>query len=58
MQSTPEANILEKFSLDKWKSIRATIIGMVLATDMANHFEYISKFENKINGAGTFTLYF
>lgn len=25
---------------------------MVLATDMANHFEYIAKFKNKINGAG------
>ena len=52
MQSIPEANILGKFSLDKWKSIRGTIVGMVLATDMANHFEYIAKFENKINGTG------
>ena len=53
MQSIPEANVLAKFSLDKWKEIRAAIVGMVLATDMANHFEYITKFENKINGAGT-----
>jgi hypothetical protein len=51
--STPGANILESFSSDKWKSIRASIVGMVLATDMANHFEHIAKFENKINGAGT-----
>jgi high affinity cAMP-specific and IBMX-insensitive 3',5'-cyclic phosphodiesterase 8 len=25
---------------------------MVLATDMTNHFEHISKFKNKINGDG------
>ena len=58
MQSIPEANILAKFSLDKWKSIRATIVGMVLSTDMANHFEYIAKFENKINGTGIIFLCF
>jgi len=32
--------------------MRSSIVGMVLATDMASHFEYISKFENKINGTG------
>ena len=52
MQSDPHCNILSKFSLDKWKAIRSSIVSMVLATDMANHFEYIAKFENKINGTG------
>ena len=52
MQTDPSCNILSKFSLDKWKAIRTSIVSMVLATDMAGHFEYIAKFENKINGTG------
>jgi hypothetical protein len=52
MQNDPSCNILAKFPLDKWKAIRGSIVSMVLATDMVSHFEYIAKFDNKINGAG------
>ena len=52
MQNDPSCNILAKFPLDRWKAIRGSIVSMVLATDMVAHFEYIAKFENKINGTG------
>ena len=52
IQNDTSCNILSVFALDKWKAIRGAIVSMVLATDMANHFEYIAKFDNKINGAG------
>ena len=37
---------------EKFKLLRTSILSMVLATDMAVHFEYIAKFKNKTNGAG------
>jgi hypothetical protein len=49
IMSNPACNIMEKLSPDQAKTIRSSIISMVLATDMINHFEYISKFKNKIN---------
>ena len=45
-------NILLKLSRDKFKSVRTSILSMVLATDLASHFEYIGKFKNKTSGAG------
>jgi hypothetical protein len=52
IMSNPACNIMENLSADQGKTIRSSIISMVLATDMINHFEYISKFKNKINGEG------
>ena len=43
-----ENNILEKFSKQNFKSIRKRMIGQILATDMANHVEVISKIRAKI----------
>ncbi|KAJ3226679.1 High affinity cAMP-specific 3',5'-cyclic phosphodiesterase 7A [Clydaea vesicula] len=45
-------NIFSKLPKEKFKSIRQSILTMVLATDMSGHFEYISKFKNKTSGSG------
>ncbi|KAJ3045646.1 High affinity cAMP-specific and IBMX-insensitive 3',5'-cyclic phosphodiesterase 8A [Rhizophlyctis rosea] len=52
MTSDEGCNILAKFSPEKVKSVRTSVLSMVLATDMSSHFEYIAKFKNKISGAG------
>ena len=52
MNSDPSMNVLGSFPPERFKELRAMICSMVLATDMAGHFEYIAKFKNKINGAG------
>ena len=41
-------NILEKFSVQNYKSIRKRMISQILATDMANHGETISLIRSKI----------
>ncbi|KAJ3264593.1 High affinity cAMP-specific and IBMX-insensitive 3',5'-cyclic phosphodiesterase 8B, partial [Blyttiomyces sp. JEL0837] len=48
----PACNIFAKLSPDKFKQIRSCILSMVLATDMAGHFEHIAKFKNKLSGNG------
>ncbi|KAI8903826.1 hypothetical protein EDD86DRAFT_230704 [Gorgonomyces haynaldii] len=52
MYSDPKYNVLQGFPPEQRKELRSMITSLVLATDMANHFEYIAKFKNKINGAG------
>ncbi|KAJ3339191.1 High affinity cAMP-specific and IBMX-insensitive 3',5'-cyclic phosphodiesterase 8A [Kappamyces sp. JEL0680] len=52
IMSEPGCEILDSLKPDQYKSIRSSIISMILATDMINHFEYITKFKNKINGDG------
>ena len=44
-----ENNILEKFSVQNYKTIRKRIISQILATDMAYHGETISLIRAKIN---------
>ena len=41
-------NILEKFSVQNYKTIRKRMISQILATDMANHGETISLIRSKI----------
>ena len=48
----PKNNILSGFTAKKLTAIRTSIVGMVLATDMAGHFEHVTKFKNKMNGSG------
>ncbi|RKO86742.1 hypothetical protein BDK51DRAFT_16277, partial [Blyttiomyces helicus] len=43
-------DILGSFNVDRAKQMRTNIMSLVLATDMAGHFEYIAKFKNKISG--------
>ncbi|KAI8607894.1 hypothetical protein BC830DRAFT_1174890, partial [Chytriomyces sp. MP71] len=62
MTSNPACNILARMPVDKIKAIRSVIVAMVLATDMANHFEFIAKFKIKVGSSnssgGTSSLYF
>ena len=43
-----ENNIIEKFSVQNYKTIRKRMISQILATDMANHGETISLIRTKI----------
>lgn len=52
IMADPSCNIMETLSPEQAKSVRASIVSMVLATDMINHFEHITKFKNKIIGDG------
>ncbi|KAJ3055057.1 High affinity cAMP-specific 3',5'-cyclic phosphodiesterase 7A [Rhizophlyctis rosea] len=52
MTTDESCNVLSRFSSERLKAIRSSILSMVLATDMSSHFEYIAKFKNKISGAG------
>jgi hypothetical protein len=53
MISDPACNILGTLPKETFKKIRECILSMVLATDMAGHFEYIAKFKNKLSGNGS-----
>ena len=37
------------FIRDEFKLIRQSVIDMVMATEMKQHFEHLAKFENSIN---------
>ncbi|KAJ3272347.1 High affinity cAMP-specific 3',5'-cyclic phosphodiesterase 7A [Terramyces sp. JEL0728] len=52
IMSDISCDVMEGLTPEQSKSIRSSVISMVLATDMINHFEYISKFKNSINGDG------
>ena len=54
----PDANIMQSLTVDQYKVCRSSIISMVLSTDMINHFEYITKFKNKVNGEGMYFIFF
>ena len=45
-------NIIEHLAPESRKIIREMTVSMVLATDMAVHFEWIGKFKSKLSGAG------
>ncbi|KAL8618682.1 hypothetical protein ACOMHN_048858 [Nucella lapillus] len=42
-------NIFQNLSRDDYRSLRLSIVDMVLATEMKQHFEHLSKFLNSIN---------
>ncbi|KAJ3195451.1 High affinity cAMP-specific 3',5'-cyclic phosphodiesterase 7A [Irineochytrium annulatum] len=50
MSPDSNCNILSTLSPEKFKQVRSCILSMVLATDMAGHFEFIAKFKNKLSG--------
>ncbi|KAJ3100875.1 High affinity cAMP-specific 3',5'-cyclic phosphodiesterase 7A [Phlyctochytrium planicorne] len=52
MTTDPTCNVLSSLSTEKFKQVRSCILSMVLATDMAGHFEYIAKFKNRLSGSG------
>lgn len=45
IKSQPGCNIFDNMSLEEFKNIRNKITKMVIATDMALHFDYINKFK-------------
>ncbi|KAI9203251.1 uncharacterized protein BJ171DRAFT_425473 [Polychytrium aggregatum] len=45
-------NLFVNMTVDQRKLVREMVISMVLATDMAAHFEWIGKFKNKMSGSG------
>ncbi|KAJ3179602.1 cAMP-specific 3',5'-cyclic phosphodiesterase 4D [Geranomyces variabilis] len=49
-----ETNILESMSRDQAHKFRDTVIGMVLATDISEHFTTLAQFKNKVSGTGNF----
>nr|AGC82268.1 cAMP phosphodiesterase [Tieghemostelium lacteum] len=46
-----ECNILEGLNEDQYKELRRSVVQLILATDMANHFEHISKFQHHLNSS-------
>ncbi|KAJ3166719.1 cAMP-specific 3',5'-cyclic phosphodiesterase 4D [Geranomyces variabilis] len=49
-----ETDILESMSRDQAHKFRDTVIGMVLATDISEHFTTLAQFKNKVSGTGNF----
>lgn len=43
-------NFLSQFDKDSNKAIRHIVIQLILATDMAKHFEIVAAFDNKYTG--------
>ena len=51
LQRVPENNIFDKLSVMDYKTIRKRMIGMILATDMANHGKVMSVIKGRINAS-------
>ncbi len=52
MMKDTELDIFASFTNDSRKLVREFIIGMVLSTDMAAHFDIIGKFKSKLASTG------
>ncbi|ORZ40347.1 hypothetical protein BCR44DRAFT_118924 [Catenaria anguillulae PL171] len=48
MRSSPSFNIMASMSNEQQKAVRDIVVSLVLATDMAMHFEFITKFKNRL----------
>ncbi|KAJ2998632.1 High affinity cAMP-specific 3',5'-cyclic phosphodiesterase 7A [Globomyces sp. JEL0801] len=53
----PETNFLDSLDKKSFKSVRSIIIDMVLATDLAQHFDLLTRFKKKVVTGGTFDPY-
>jgi 3'5'-cyclic nucleotide phosphodiesterase len=51
----PNFNILENLIREDYKYVRERLIGMILATDMANHFPDLAKLKVRLVSPGIFT---
>jgi len=49
MLKNPEVNILANLESDTFRQVRKVIIACILSTDMAKHFEYVSKLEERMD---------
>ncbi|KAH9270935.1 hypothetical protein BASA83_006890 [Batrachochytrium salamandrivorans] len=52
MVELDDIDIFSPLTAEQRKSVRETIMSMVLATDMAFHFDWIGKFKSKLGGSG------
>ena len=53
LMQSEDCDILASLEPEKRKHVRELIVSMVLATDMAQHFDWLNKFKNKVQ-TGTF----
>ncbi|KAJ3312507.1 Multidrug resistance protein 1 [Boothiomyces sp. JEL0838] len=51
LSKLPGGNIFENMTPDQFKQCRKMIISIVLATDLAQHFQFISKFKGKVTSS-------
>ena len=49
IKNKPGCNIFENMSLEEFKNVRRKITKMVIATDMALHFDYVNKFKDLVS---------
>ena len=49
---TPENNFIERLGADQRKNFRKRMIGMILATDMAEHMANVNLIDSKIKNKG------
>jgi hypothetical protein len=47
----PDNNFTENFTLQEFKDFRTCVVDSVLATDLAMHFQILSKFKSRVNAA-------
>ncbi|KAJ1560849.1 cAMP-specific 3',5'-cyclic phosphodiesterase 4D [Cladochytrium tenue] len=52
MAVDPGLDVLALAPAESRRAVRELVVSMVLATDMAAHFDWIGKFKTKVNGAG------
>jgi len=48
LMKEPDCNIVENLDSETYREFRRTIINTILATDMAHHFEILTKFQTRI----------
>eukprot|EP00741_Cyanophora_paradoxa_P004409 tig00000802_g4280.t1 len=56
LASQEESNIFRGLREEEFKEVRAIIISMILGTDMAQHFELVGNFRNKVGAPGGMDL--
>ncbi|KAJ3124430.1 High affinity cAMP-specific 3',5'-cyclic phosphodiesterase 7A [Physocladia obscura] len=56
MAADPGLDILAGLGVDSARAVREMVVGAVLATDIATHFDWIGKFKNKVGGGAGASL--
>jgi hypothetical protein len=57
LMTKPGLNLLGSLSFDSYSQIRSLVIGLILATDMAKHFDLIGKFRARFINSDTLPLH-
>merc|ERR1719311_1534617 len=48
LMQAPERNVLKALTRDQRKQFRSQAVDLVLATDMASHFDFLSQFRDRV----------